>query len=105
MSQGVHFEEQGIVFLSKVSSSSKLGKESCCQYMIIFRLPSNWLLLMTRILQEGVGALCADRMLIRLCLFQRKACVCLSALGEAQPLEAITFPLGELGIFTELNSL
>lgn len=34
-------------------------------------------------------------MLLLLCLFQRKVCASLSALGEVQLLEAITFPPGE----------
>lgn len=104
MSHSVHFDEWGIIILSKVSSSSKLRKERCCQYMIIFRLPSNWLVLMTRTIQGGVGALFTDQMLLQLCLFQKRACVYLLVLGEVQPLEAITFPPGECGIFTELNS-
>lgn len=58
---------------------------------------------MTKITQAGVGALCTDQMFLRLCRFQRRACVYLLARGEVQPLEAITFLPGECGILTELN--
>lgn len=92
----LHYDERCVIIVSKVLSLSKLRKDRYCQCMLIFRLPSNWLLFMTRIIQKGVGALCTDQMLIYLCLFQRRACVCLLALGEVQPLEAITFPLGQL---------
>lgn len=62
--------------------------------MIIFRLPSNCQLL-RRNVQEGVGVPNTNLMLLLLCLFQRKVCASLSALGEVQLLEAITFPPGE----------
>lgn len=41
-------------------SAQCLKKGGYCQYMIIFRLPSNWLLIMTGFLQQAVGALCTD---------------------------------------------
>lgn len=37
------------------SHPAQSGEERCCQYMIIFRSPSNWLLL-RRNMQEGVGS-------------------------------------------------
>lgn len=58
---------------------------------------------MIGIIQEDVGAPRTNQMLLQLCLFQKRACVCLLALGEAQPLEAITFPRGKHGILPDLN--
>lgn len=73
--QPVYLEECSIVVLSKVSYSSKRGKQSCCQYAIIFRSPSNWRLLTTRIVHEGVGAPRTDQMLPQLCFRGRPASV------------------------------
>lgn len=85
----MHFNE-----LSVISSSNSLREESRCQYGIIFRSPSNWLLL-RRNVHEGVAVLNTNLLLLLPPLFQRKVCASLSALGEAQLSEAITFPPGE----------
>lgn len=42
------FSSQGLILL-------KAGKESCCQHMLIFRLPSNCLLLTTTKLKDASG--------------------------------------------------
>lgn len=42
-----------------------------------------------------MGVLNTNLVLLLLCFFQRKVCASLSALGEVQLLEAITFPPGE----------
>lgn len=105
-SQSVYFEDGGIVSFSKVSSSSKLRKESCCQYMNIFRLPSNWLLFMTRITQEDDGAFCTDWMLLCVCFRGRLASVCRARrkYSPRKPSPSHQVRLLVLELFTELKS-
>lgn len=86
-----HFSSRGLIQLSPEK------KDAVNIWLFLDRLA-------TGCFWGEMWALNTNLMLLLLCLPQRKVCVSLWALGEAQPLEAITFPPGECRADSDIYS-